>query len=341
MFNDGTGFTNEVMLVNTTNSGRIGVNCGTPVVASALAYLSDGGGATAFTLYVAKNGNDANPGTINAPFLTIGAAITARASISNTAEVVINVMAGTYTESFTMTRNTYLIGPQTGESRQPANITGTITMNDTTGSMGLSGLEIVGNVSMTGLGGTYAVFGCNISSSATAVNATTGTVFITESRISNTAGNTLSCASTIVIRDCVISTSGTGSCVVASAATSIRQSNISSSSASTGVLPLVNITNSNPATINLGFNRYEYSSTTTDITGNKCCIKFAGSAVATANVYQSLLICEGAITGSPQIQCIQDTGAGAVNMSYGGLLAQGAAHHISPNVNKTALTPVP
>jgi hypothetical protein len=216
-------------------------------------------------------------------------------------------------------------------------------MNDTTGSMGLSGLEIVGNVSMTGLGGSYTVFACNINGGAsTAVTATTGSVFITECRISNTAGSCLTCASTIIIRDCVISTTGTGSCVVASAGTSIRQSNITSSSASTGVAPLVNITNSNPATINLGFNRIEYTNTTTDVTGNKCCVKFAGSGVATALVYQSLLLCEGAITGvGGQIQCIQDTGAGAVNLSYGGLLAGATAHHISPNVTKTAFTPVP
>jgi hypothetical protein len=94
--------------------------------------------------------------------------------------------------------------------------------------------------------------------------------------------------------------------------------------------------------MNLGFNRIEYTSTTTDTGGNKCCIQFAGAGVATAVFYQSLLLCEGAITGSGgQIQCIQDTGAGAVNLSYGGLLAGATAHNISPNVTKTAFTPVP
>ena len=295
-----------------------------------------------FQIYVAPNGNNTTgTGSQQAPFLTIARAITARATISTTVETVIMISAGTYTESFTLLRNTYLVGVQTGESRQPCNVVGTITMNDTTGNMGISGLEVVGNVSMLGLGGVYTVFGCNISSSGTAVTATTGTVFITESRISNTSGSCLTCASTIVIRDCVIATSGTGACVVASAATTIRQTVLQSTSASTGVQPLLNITNSNPATQFLGFNRYEYTSAVTDVTGNKCCIKFAGSGVATASIYQSLLICEGAITGSPQIQCIQDTGAGTVNLSYGGLLGAGPAHHISPNVTKTAFTPVP
>jgi hypothetical protein len=53
-------------------------------------------------------------------------------------------------------------------------------------------------------------------------------------------------------------------------------------------------------------------------------------------------LCEGAITGSGgQIQCIQDTGVGAVNMAYGQLSAGATAHHISPNVTKTEYTAVP
>ena len=347
-----TTYATDLEIVNLNATGRIGVNqytVGGPGGVSTFTVALQSDPNTPYDIYVSPDGVDSSPtagygpGKLLNPYQTIAFALQRRSVLFPTnVEVTIHLASGTYTESFTMARNTYIVGITTGESRQPCNIVGNITMNDTTGSMGLSGLEIVGNVSMTGLGGSYTLFGCNINGGAsTAVSATTGSVFITECRISNTAGSCLTCASTIIIRDCVISTTGTGSCVVASAGTSIRQSNISSSSASTGVAPLVNITNSNPATINLGFNRIEYTNTTTDVTGNKCCIKFAGSGVATANIYQSLLLCEGAITGSPQIQCIQDTGAGAVNISYGGLLAGATAHHISPNATKTAFTPVP
>lgn len=295
----------------------------------------------AWQIYVAPNGdNTTGNGSQQNPYLTIAQALTQRATLSNASEVSIILSSGTYTESFTLTRNTFLVGVQTGESRQPCNVTGTITMNDTTGSMGLSGLEIVGNVTTSGIGGSYSIFGCNISSSGTAITATTGTVFITECRISNTASTTITSSATLTIRDCVVSTSGTGSCVNGSAATTIRQSVITSSSASTGVQPLVTISNTNPAVIEISFCKLEYLSTVTDVTGNKCCVKFAGSNTATASVFDNLFLCEGAITGSPQIQCIQDTGAGAVNISFGNLKAGLTATHISPNATKTAYNTV-
>jgi hypothetical protein len=304
-----------------------------------LAWVANGAASfvDSFQIYVAPNGNDTTgTGSQQNPYLTIAKALTQRALISNTIEVSIILSSGTYAENPTLTRNTYLVGVQTGESRQPCNITGAITLNDTTGSMGISGLEVIGSVSTLGLGGTYTIFGCNISSSATAITATTGSVFITECRISNTSGSTITSSSTILIRDCVISTSGTGSCVNGSAATTIRQSVITSSSASTGVQPLVNFSNSNAATTEISFCKLEYSSTVTDVSGNKCCVKFSGAGVATSSIFDSLLLCEGAITGSPQIQCVQDTGAGAVNISFGNLKAGATAHHISPNATKTA-----
>jgi hypothetical protein len=58
-------------------------------------------------------------------------------------------------------------------------------------------------------------------------------------------------------------------------------------------------------------------------------------------MFDCLLLCEGAITGTGgQIQCIQDTGVGAVTLSYGQLSAGATAHHISPNVTKTQFVAV-
>jgi hypothetical protein len=295
-----------------------------------------------FQIYVAPNGNNTTgDGSQQSPYLTIAQAIIKRATIANTTEVSIMLSSGTYTETFTLVRNTYLVGVQTGEARQPCNIVGAITLNDTTGTMGISGLEITGSVSMTGGGAVYTVFGCNITNTATAVNATAGTIFITECRISNTASATLISFSTLTIRDCAISTSGTGSCLSLASITTVRQCVLTSSSASTGASALVNYANTNLITFVLEFCRLEYTNATTDVTGNKTCVRFNGSGAVTASVSQCLLICEGAITGSPQIQCIQRTGAGAVVLAYGQLIAGATAHHIAPTIVKTQYTTVP
>jgi hypothetical protein len=54
--------------------------------------------ASQYQLFVAKNGNDSNNGTINAPFLTIKAAMAAAAAISSATGVSVNVAPGLYTE---------------------------------------------------------------------------------------------------------------------------------------------------------------------------------------------------------------------------------------------------
>lgn len=302
---------------------------------------STGGGGVGFVdalqIYVAPNGNNiTGNGSQQNPYLTIAQAITKRATLSNASEVSIILSSGTYTESFTLLRNTYLIGVQTGESRQPCNITGTITMNDITGSMGLSGLEINGNVTTSGTGGSYTIFGCNISGGAgVAINATTGTVFITECRLSSSGGIVISSSSTMTIRDCVILQSGVNPCFQSSTSFTIRQSLIQSTSTSTSPLPLVKLTNSTAVTSEISYCKLEYTSNATDTAGNKCCIQYNGTGTATTSIFDNLFICEGAITGSPQIQCIQDVAAGAVNISFGNLKAGPTATHISPNATKT------
>jgi hypothetical protein len=299
-----------------------------------------------FQIYVAPNGNNTTgDGSQQNPFLTIAQAIIKRATIANTTEVSIMLSSGSYTETFTLVRNTYLVGVQTGEARQPVNIVGNITLNDTTGVMGLSGLEINGNVSCSGAGASYTLFGCNINNTTTtALNATAGTVFVTECRISNSGSgsSTIVSASTLVVRDCIISTSGTGSCINITASATVRQCVLTSTSGSTAINAIINYSNANPATFVLEFCRLEYTNATTDITGNKCCIRFAGSNSVTASVSNCLLLCEGAITGSPQIQCIQKTaGAFAIVLAYGQLIAGGTAHHIAPTITKTQYTSVP
>lgn len=293
-------------------------------------------------IYVAPNGNDlTGTGSQQKPFLSIGQALTARALLSTTVEVSIILASGTYTENPTLVRNTYLVGVQTGDQRQPCNVTGNIVMNDTTGTMGISGLQVNGSVSMNGVGGVYSVFGCNIAFNGTAIAANSGTVTITECRISNSLGTCITSASTLLIRDCLITTTNSSSCINGSASTTIRQCVIQSSTATGDASPLVNFNNVNPASTEISFCILQYLNDATDTVGNKCCIRFQGASTNTSMIFNCLLLCEGAITASGgNIQCIQDTGVGAVNMAYGQLSAGNTANHISPNVNKAQFVSV-
>ena len=67
---------------------------------------------SANVLYVAKNGNDSYDGTINAPLLTIKAAMALAANISSPAGVSVHVAPGNYTEAnpVTIPPNTALMG---------------------------------------------------------------------------------------------------------------------------------------------------------------------------------------------------------------------------------------
>jgi hypothetical protein len=208
-------------------------------------------------------------------------------------------------------------------------------MNDTAGTMGISGLQVSGSVSMNGVGGNYTVFGCNISFNGTAIAANSGIVFITESRISNSLGTCITSASTLLLRDCLITTSNTGSIIVGNSNTTIRQCVIQSSSASGDVSPLVEFNNVNPATTEITFCKLRFQNASIDTLGNKCCVKFSGASTNNSTMFDCLLLCEGAITGGANIQCIQDTGGGAVNLLYSGLRAGATANHIAPTVTKT------
>ena len=275
-------------------------------------------------IYVAPNGSDSvGTGSSQFPYATIARAITARALISNTLEVSIMLSPGTYTETFTITRNTYLVGVQTGEARQPCNIVGDINMNDATGTTALSGLEINGTVTTTG-SASHTIFACNITGGANiALNATAGTAFVTESRLNSSGSDVIRSSSTLNIRDCIINQFGVNNCISSSTSCTIRQCIITSTSTSTSVQPIVFFNNSNPATSEISFCNITYTSAVTSSTGEKACIAYGNTGTHTASVSNSLLICEGAIaplSGGP-ILCIQAINSGALTLSYGQIIA--------------------
>jgi len=347
--------------INSAGTGTVGLNLGSSTGTAGQVVSAVGDGTLAWAtlpasftpfldaqqLYVSPNGNDTTgTGSQQKPFLTIGKALTVRATISTAIEVSIILASGTYTEAVGINQNTYLVGVQTGEARQPCNIVGSILMTGNAGTtQGISGLEITGFVQASGVSSTNVLFACNITYGlASTIQIQSGSAFITECRIANTGNFTtvLNTAGNTTIRDSFITTSSIGSPLSSAFPITVRQCIIQSTSASTSPATLMRLFNTTSIAVEVSLCRLEYTSAATDVGTNKCCIQFSGSAgTVTASVSQSVLLCQGAVTGTPLIQCIQKTGAGAVNLSYGGLLAGATANNIAPAITKTALTPVP
>ena len=317
-----------------------------------------GGFVDAYQIYVAPNGNDTTGnGSQQNPFLTIARAITKRATLSVTIEVSIILSSGTYTESFTLLRNTFLIGLPTGEQQQPVNVVGSIAMNTITNQVGISGLQVTGlstglldTVRCLGSGGTYSIYNCNITGTVgNAVNFFAGTTFMTECRVTGASATypaiDADSASSVIIRDCTISnpTTNVANVILSTGTINIHNSIIQSlNTTSTVLAPVMQFSSSTTAeSIEMTYCQIKYANTLTDTGGNKCCIQFTNNNAVVISMIYCLLSCQGAITGvGGQIQCIQRTGAGTVTLSYGNLLAGATAHHIAPTIIKTALTTV-
>ena len=320
--------------------------------------LSGSGFVDAFQIYVAPNGNNTTGnGSQQNPYLTIASALTKRATILSTVEVSIILSSGTYTESFTLLRNTFLIGLPTGEQQQPVNVVGSIAMNTITNQVGISGLQVTGlstgtldTVRCLGSGGTYSIYNCNITGTVgNAINFFEGTAFMTECRVTGATTThpaiDADSGSSVTIRDCTISnpTTNVANVILSTGTISIHNSIIQSLNTTSTVLqPIIQFSSSTtPESIEITYCQIKYANTLTDTGGNKCCILFTNSNAVVKRMIYCLLFCEGAITGvGGQIQCIQKTGAGTVTLSYGNLLAGATAHHISPTIIKTSLITV-
>lgn len=320
------------------------------VVASqqTIAYLSDIPTAfrPSYDIYVAPNGNDATGnGSSQAPLQTIAAALTLRGTISAGTEVSINLASGTYTENVTIaTVNTYLAGAiATGEVRHPTNISGNITVS-AGGTVGVSNVDVTGTISTTNSSTLLALTGVNTTSTtAQALLISSGTAFVSECRFNNggaAATNMIQINSTgtITMRDCVGTQTLAQTVLSSAGTTNIRQCYFSNTSTSTSNAPIVRFTGTTAQNVEMNYTKLVYTSTAVDVGGNKCCIQFnSASGTINAEVAQMILSCVGAVTGTPQIECIQQVGAAVVNLSYGDLQAVGTAHHIAPTIVKTAM----
>jgi hypothetical protein len=287
-------------------------------------------------IYVDPDGSDTvGTGSSQFPYETIERALEARTLLSNAVEVSIILASGSYPGGFTLTRNTYLVGVQTGEARQPCNINGNITLSDTAGFIGLSGLQINGTVNITGAGGNYALFACNITSgNNSAVIASAGSIFITECRLANVSdiNPTLTSSAIISMRDCTVTQGGISNCIQAIASITIRQCFITSTSILDTVLPLIRFNNTSPMTSDISYSSLVYTSNRLSVTGTKTCIAYqnSGAGIQTTLLFNCLLQCDGASApfGGP-ILCLQAQNSGSdIRMSYGQLSAGSQAFRL-------------
>ena len=314
-----------------------------------------------YSIFVAPNGNDTiGTGSANNPYLTIERAITARAAISNTVEVAIQLFPGTYAPvslGIVLTQNTFLVGIPTGEVNQPVNINAQITLQGgATGQVGLYGLNLFPAVSqcvVINTVGTYNITACNIFNTTNyAIAQSLGTLFLTECRITSPVSGVLpsigvtGTAASLIMRDCLITSSGTPSIITSVGSLTIRQCNIINTSTSASVNPLVNYNPTASGTsCEISFCTLQYTSAVSAL--NKICIRSNPTAGITATITNSvnnLLRCEGAQSGSgpANFHCIDKVaGSGPVTLSYGNLLAGATAHNIDAPITKTQYQTVP
>lgn len=306
-----------------------------------VAYISDVAYRPTYDLYVAVNGSDVTGnGSSGTPYQTIGAAITARAGISSAVMTTIHLRSGTYTENITLATNTSLVG-ETGTSdpaADPVVIVGNVSAAAT--NVGIYGLTVTGTCSLTGAGNAYALNNVTVNSSGTFCVSGNSTCSITSCRLTNTGGGCINVTlnGLFSVRDSVLTISSAGANVVqATGAIDIIRSSVESTSAASTVPALVRFLNSGTVSTNIRFTRLNYTSTVTDTGGNKCCIQYAGAGTNNSQVSQCVMECVGAVTGGNRIECIQKTGAGAVNLVYGGIETVAPASFISTGVTRTPM----
>lgn len=310
-----------------------------------IAYLSDVGVRPSFDIYVAPNGNDTTgDGSTQKPFLTIGAAITYRATLAAGTMITIHLNSGTYTENITLAANTSLTG-ETGTSDpapDPVVVVGTITSS--ANGIGLYNLTVTGTVSLTGTGNTTAINNVTINAAGTFCVTGNSTCSITSCRFTNSAGGCINVTlgGVYAVRDSVLTISTAGANVIqATGSVDIIRSSVESTNTSGSPAALVRFINSTTTSNNIRFSRLNYTSTTTDIGGNKCCVQYSNTGINNSQIAQCVFECVGATTGTPNVQCIQYNGSAAVNLNYGNIQAVGNAHNIAPAITKTSMTTVP
>jgi hypothetical protein len=149
-------------------------------------------------------------------------------------------------------------------------------------------------------------------------------------------------SATLIMRDCFMGTAGPAGMILYQGNLTVRQCNLVSTSASSGVNGIIlyqpPVAN---RTCEVSYCVLQYTSPNTAALKG-CIVVSNGAATALVNIVNNLLICEGATNGNPNFHCIWKTSAvNACTMSYGNLLGGATAHNIDANITKTQFSAVP
>jgi hypothetical protein len=322
--------------------------------------------------YVSPSGTDADGnGSITNPWGTISHAIFVLSAIVGDIQTTINISAGTYTENLTINKSGIAL---VGASSNLPNLTiinGNITFDMTVGSGlfsagGLENIQLNGilehrqtNIYTNALNVTNCLFFAQATKSAIITFGTGGgllgsmtiqasLIYMSDAiavAIDNTA---ISMINTQLTNSPLLPVSPTSFITVGGAGRiNLFGCSIFQSSSVSTVDPLIVVNNNSTVTSSSTINSciLVYTSGASDAgTGNKCCVKFSGSAsMNTYNLVYNYFRCVGATTGAPNNVCIQKTGAAALAIIFGNNVAGSPAHHIpaaSGSYTKTALLAV-
>jgi hypothetical protein len=319
-----------------------------------------------YTYWVSNQGSNSNNGSIINPFLTIAYALTVANTLLQTDRVIINVMAGTYTElNLTISKNNLTInGASAVPSQTIIEAVITYAIDDTAGALiasSLYGLTVRG-VEYTGtstVDGSYVLGACVLGTLQDAI------VPIVNSY--NLAGLRDITVSNCVVyawnRQCLTTVAGR----VNATATLFTQSGLlldntypvleatgngllalfgcqcfSLNAQATNVPPIISLANTIAPSSSHTFNsctiQYIFATVNTG-TLNKVCIGCTNTVGISMYAYNNLIIGEGTriTNGGVQYVIISKQGAGAVVIIYGQNLCGSTVHRYPNAASKTQL----
>lgn len=294
---------------------------------------------TTNVFYVAKNGNDANPGSILLPKLTIQNAITSAEALNPgaTSQIVIEVAPGQYTENLTFSRGYTTVKSYStfSDMNEVVELTGNITVNITTGAPDLfnrqvilQGFSITGSITDTStIQHSLAITSCRFFGDNRLVyqNSTTDNrTYLDDLTIAqnNTTANTdplIQINTGTIYVERMNATAKNNCSVIAINGTAIigRMFNttLESTTSSATAAPILSITSTSLSPHNIGTTSFVYTSPTNKTgSATSCGILFN----TTANAQMTLQFCSFLLLGTsdPVNHAVGDAGAGNPGLGF-------------------------
>jgi len=356
-------FSNDVSIGDNTTTKKLYLN--NVEIKPAVKFLNN--------YYVSPSGTNAlGDGSISNPWFSISHAISTLSAIVGDIQATINISAGTYTENLTINKSGIALIGASSNLPNLTTINGDILfdMTNNTSFFSVGGLENIQlngtlehrqtNIYTNSLNVINCLFFAPSGKSAIGTIGTGGgllgnmtiqasLIYMCDNTIAVDINNTaISMINTQLTNSPILAVSATSFITVSGAGRiNLFGCSIFQSSSVSTVDPLIVVNNNSTVTSSSTINSciLVYTSGASDAgTGNKCCVKFSGSAsMNTYNLVYNYFRCIGASTGSPNNQCIQKTGAAALAIIFGSNVAGSPAHHIAPasgSYTKTALLAV-